>query len=688
MEDASPLVVKIERPLYEQEQLHAEYGYEKPPKSSITENIQNCKSCNPIKVLLNIVPAIRWLSKYHLKTDLTGDLVAGFTVAIMNIPQGMAYALLGNVPPICGLYMGFFPVLIYFLMGTSRHNSTGSFAVVCLMAGKVVLKNSDPFYFTESPSGNLTEAVIPTGYSPVQVAASVSFLVGFIQIIMYAFRLGILSVLLSDTLVSGFTTAAAIQVFTSQLKDILGVEIPKITGYFEIIYTFIYIFQAITSVNFVVLLISVVTIVVLMCNNEILKPKISKYCSFPVPVELIAVVVGTLLSKYLSFSSKYHVQIIGEIPTGIPAPSLPKFSVLSDVFMDSLMIAIVSYALTLSMGLIFAQKLNYEIDANQELLALGTGNIFGSFFSCLPYSASISRSVIQETIGGKTQLASLVSCMIMFFVLMWLGPAFEYLPKAVLAALTIVAVKGMLMNVKDFFKFLKLSKADAAVWLCTFLSVIIIGVDVGLLTGICLSLVCVLIAGLKPFACLLGYLPHTDLYLDITRYKGVAEVPGIKIFHYRGGINFASKNTFRSELFRIVGVDPQKELIIRKKLEKHQNLDLSELKTMKNCEKIEKMQNKITKGIHCLVLDFSALSYIDAAGISTIKQIIQQFSKIDIPVLLAACSGPVYEKMKKCELIEHKNSIKMFPTVHDAVQYATKILNVGNDSKGVSTISI
>lgn len=201
------------------------------------------------------------------------------------------------------------------------------------------------------------------------------------------------------------------------------------------------------------MIITVVTIIVLYINNELLKPKISKLCILPVPIELIAVVAGTLISRYLDLSNNYGIKTIGHIPTGFPgeyialilasnakrfhfkcfnlstAFEVPDLGLAKQLVMDGFIISMVSYTVSVSMALIFAQKLAYEIDFNQELLAMGTSNVFGSFFSCLPISASLSRSIIQQSTGGRTQIASIISCGILTFVLLWIGPFFELLPR-------------------------------------------------------------------------------------------------------------------------------------------------------------------------------------------------------------------------------------------------------------------
>lgn len=154
----------------------------------------------------------------------------------------------------------------------------------------------------------------------------------------------------------------------------------------------------------------------------------------PIPIELIAVVGGTLLSKYLGFESNYAIKTIGHIPTGFPVPTLPELNILNDLLIDSFTIAMVSYTVSVSMALIFAQQQNYEIDFNQELLAMGAGNLVGSFFSCMPFSTSLSRSTIQQSVGGKTQIASIISCSLLAIVLLWVGPFFEVLPRVSLTS--------------------------------------------------------------------------------------------------------------------------------------------------------------------------------------------------------------------------------------------------------------
>ncbi|KAI4489871.1 PREDICTED: solute carrier family 26 member 10 [Polistes canadensis] len=653
------LQLRVERPLYEQEALNLDYHYERP-RTSLTQYVKelvqskNWKSC-----VSSSIPAVTWLKRYRWTEDLVYDIISGLTVAIMHIPQGMAYALLGNVPPVVGIYMAFFPVLIYFFFGTSKHVSMGTFAVVCLMTGKAVTSYSLPL----NDHGNSTYTAFTQidkeyySFTPIQVATAITLLVGIFQIIMYIFRLGVISTLLSETLVNSFTTGAAVHVFLSQIKDLLGLKLPKQKGYFKLIQTVISIVKEISNINVASAIVSTIAIIIMVFNNEFIKPWAGKKCGVPIPIELIAVVTGTLVSKYGNLTETYNIQNVGDIPTGLPQAELPTLELLPLVAVDSIAITMVSYTITMSMALIFAQKLNYEVDSNQELFAMGISNIVGSFFSCMPFSASLSRSLIQQTVGGRSQIASIVSCCILLTILLWIGPFFEPLPRCVLASIIVVALKGMLQQATQLIKFWKLSKTDAVIWIVTFLIVILVNIDIGLLAGLLVSLASVLLQSIRPYTCLLGHIPNSDLYLDLNRYKAAKEIEGIKIFHYSGSLNFANSAHFKSEVHKLIGINPQKVIRQRMKL-RQKGIHLDE----------QDFEHK--DGLHCIIMNMSAISYIDPTGVNAIHAIASEFAEIQINFYLASCSSPIFEMIKKCEMYIYKElSFKIFATIEDAVSY-------------------
>ncbi|XP_075219033.1 solute carrier family 26 member prestin isoform X2 [Lycorma delicatula] len=646
--------LKVDRPVFPQSTIDETYKCKTHRPYFFDIRCFSCKcKQNPFFTLF---PALSWLSNYRWQQDLIKDMIAGFTVGIMNIPQGMAYAILGNVPPVIGLYMAFFPVLVYALLGTSKHISMGTFAVVSLMAGKTVATFSSPHVeFFENINATTTDHLIPV-YSPVEVAAAVTFMVGIFQLVMYLLRLGVIATLLSDTLVSGLTAGAAVHVFTSQINDLIGVKYPKSTGAFPIIYAYIGIFNNLDTISMSATLMSAITIIILVINNEILKPRLSNISVIPIPIELIAVLTGTLLSRYLDISELYGLTTVGPIAVGLPEAHIPRFSLLSSVAIDSFVIAIIAYIISISMALIFSQKLQYELDPNQELLAQGTGNLVGSFFSCLPFSASLSRSVIQETAGGQTQLASVFSSGIILVVLLWIAPFFEPLPRCILASLIVVALKGILFQVKDVFRIWKMSRLDGIIWLSTYLAVILIEIDIGLLVGLFVSILMIFIQGMKPYTCRLARLPNTEIYVDSARYSKTEEVPGVCVIHYAGGLNFANRNYFKSAIHQILN-------------DYHHNI-----KGDKITEKMKEITVSIVElpemsQIKFLVLNLSALQYVDPTGSLALLSLAKELVNIPIKILLSGVTGPVHDTLKSCKIFD-SGLFTCFPTIHDAVLFA------------------
>ncbi|KAK4878201.1 hypothetical protein RN001_010707 [Aquatica leii] len=632
-------ILRVQRPVYQTEELNELTTYEYPSTNISGVFKKNYCLFRPKECFYNTVPILKWLPGYEFKKNFMGDVFSGITVATMHIPHGLAYGILGNLPPIVGIYMGFFPVLIYTIFGTSRHVSIGTFAIVCLMTGKTVLEYS-------SDEGTAVN------YTPIQVATTVTFTVSVIQMIMYLFRLGIITTLLSETLVNALTCASAFHVVTTQFKDLLGLTLPRRNGLFRILYTFYDVGNLISEANVPTVVISLIFVTVIALNNEILKPILARRTKIPFPIELVAIVTGTTISYCMDIHKNYAVNIIGTVPTGLPNPDLPSFSLIPSVLLDSFIIAMVSYTVTMSLALIVAQKQHYEVNSNQELFALSCSNCFGSFFSCMPVTASLSRTMIQQGVGGATQIASTVSCSILLLVLLWIGPLFENLPRCVLASVIVVSLKSMILQFLSLKKYWTLSKWDGTVWIITFFTTIIVDIDYGLLSGVIVSLVSIFVQDQKCYTCVLGVVPNTDLYLDMELYKGAQELPGIKIFHYSGPLNFASRSVFKKNLFKKTGFDPL-SLYVKTKL-----------------------FTKDEVYCRCVILDFTALTYVDPSGVQILKSLDGDYRHVGVDMYICGCSSPVFEKLKKCQMYYGKNgNFTIFPTVHDAVLYSQSVAN-------------
>ncbi|XP_059491237.1 prestin-like [Neocloeon triangulifer] len=639
--------------------------YEIPQESPIIQRaIEHISPSKCTGCFFSVFPFFDWIQDYKLKKFLIDDAVSGITVGVMHIPQGLAYSMLAGVPPITGLYMAFFPVLIYIFMGTSRHVSMGTFSVVCLMTKAIVAAHAKPDTvdnnFDKPPDLSFSDAFVKPDnaeLTSVQVAMVVCFAVGLWQVLMGLFRLGNISVLLSDTLVSGFSTAAAVHVLASQLGSLLGVKVGKYNSNFKVILVLRDVVMNIPSLNYVSLSLSLSVMAVLIIYTEIIKHRLEKRCHFPVPVEMLCIIIGTLLSAGLELNSKYNVKCVGNIPRGIPSPSLPAFWLLPDIIFHSLPIAVIGFTITLSMASILAKKGHYKVKANQEFIACGCGNLFASFFSCVPFAASLSRSLIQQNVGGKTQIASVFSCIFILLILLAIGPFFEQLPNCVLAAIVIVSLKGMFWQVKDFPGILRRSKLDAFVWLGTLLVSIFWDIDYGLGAGLFLSVLCVLLYGQQLKISILGKVPNNEIYLDTKHYLVAQELPGIKIIHISGSLHFANKN--------------QLEKSCAKKLDLHSHHPPTV--TISKDGENNPLNSQNESKIQSVILDMSSVSFVDPSAADSMSNLREDIlHKLEGHLYLANCSPNVLEALKKFNFFSGDFPIYhyVFPSIHDAVLHA------------------
>ncbi|RZF40958.1 hypothetical protein LSTR_LSTR013213 [Laodelphax striatellus] len=600
-----------------------------------------------VNVVLSLFPILKWLPRYKWKTEFHQDVISGITVGILHIPQGLAYSSLGLVPPVVGIYMAFFPVLIYTLMGTSRHISMGTFSVICMMTSKPVLEyatilDNRPNMAINSTFLQSDNIDVGLTLSPVQVASAVCLVVGLWQVLFGVLRLGSLSVLMSEFLVSGFTTGAAILVLTSQLKHIFGLKLPKRIGQFKTIYTYIDTISMIEYSNIYSIALTATVVLINVIFNEYFKPFISKKCPVPVPMELLMIIGGSTLSVFLDLPNKYGVTVVGDIPTGFPEPTVPPLWLLPKLAVDGLLIALVAFSVNISMASIFAKRDNYDIDANQELLASGCGNVFASLFSCIPFCASLSRSSIQYSVGGKTQLASVISCTFLTGVLLYVGPFFEPLPNSVLTGIIIVALRSMFYQVTEFWSAWKQSKRDGLIWMTTFISVIVFDIDIALIIGLIISVISLVLVGQKPSIVTLGRIPSTSIYLDLKRYHVAETVPGIIIFQVAGAMNFANKEAIRVKIL--------------KRLQQS-------IKTRKNNKELP---------IKSVILDMSTVFYLDPSSSRNLISIYQDLLDKGISLSLVSLKGDIFERLKRCKFFNTFPDCQLYPTIQDAVLFLGK----------------
>ncbi|XP_056001292.1 sulfate transporter-like isoform X2 [Ostrea edulis] len=722
--------VVIDRPVFSQQKFDEGFSPGSRPQTTFRESLlKSCRKCQCSRdcflgFLYKIFPFIGIMKDYNIRTDLTGDIVSGLTVGIMHIPQGMAYGMLTTLDPVYGLYTSFFPVIIYFFFGTSRHISIGTFAVACLMMGSAIEKGlKSPSISIIETCNNVSNSMATTNVTnqtgplytlectdnseavKLEIAMAVTFMVGIIQLVMGLARLGFVTTYLSDPLISGFTTGAACHVFTSQIKHVFGIQTARYSGAFKLIYTYRDFFGNLPKTNAITLIASVLFMVMIYLVKEYINnnPKIKPKLKMPVPIELIAVVLGTVIAYFMDIENNFDVKIVGDIPTGLPMPTVPNFSLMPAVIGDAFALAIVVFAISVSMGKILARKEGYEIDSNQELIAYAITNVGSSFFSSVASSASLSRSLIQEHVGGVTQLTGLVSSALLLLVLLVIGPYFRSLPKCVLAAIIIVALKGMFRQFLELPKLWKLSKIDFIIWILSFLATVILDVDLGLLLGVVVAIFTIVYRVQRPYVCVLGQMPGTDIYRDVSVYKEATEIPRVKIFRFENAIFFVSVEYFKTMLFKYT-CNPRhvKQDIVaaerraRKEKEKLDKItyknDTNEIQLTVNGD-----QTQITElqpstdvpdiGFDTIILDCSTWSFIDSMGVKALTSIVNDFREISVKIHLAYCKAGIREMLEKTGFFVCLDRDNLFVTVHDAVLHAQlQSRNVAQDSDSDSPI--
>ncbi|XP_077493284.1 prestin-like isoform X1 [Amblyomma americanum] len=640
------------------------------------------------KKLLGFFPIIGWVRAYDLKRWLIADIIAGITVAIFHVPQSFGYSLLASVPAVNALYTAMFPMLMYTIFGTSRQLSIGAFAVVCMMTGAVVEQYKEEF-------------------GAASVASTLMFFVGLYQLALGVLNLGGLSVFLSEQFVSGFTAGVSAHIGSSQLGSLFGIPVGHFSGTFLLIRLYVKFFTLLPDTHLPTLALSACCIFILLLVKLAIDPFVERKIRMPVPIEMMLVIIGTAISSYFDLKHK-GFEIIGPIPNTFPEIGLPdlNISLVTKVVVPALTIAVVSFAVTVSLGRIFARNHGYEVVPNQELLALGMSNFFGSFLECFPSGASVPRSSIQDNAGGKTQLVSLINTALIAIVLLYLGSYLENLPVALLASIIFVSLKKVFMQVRDFYNFWKISKIDGQVWLVTFFSTIILEVQLGLVIGVVFSLLTLVYKIQRPSTCLLGRIPNTDYYVPVKKYGMAKEIPGIKVYHFGGPLHFANAEFFRAELSRRTLVRVHKVLAARKKEAAAKPApplywvnavqptpplydELSESTTSIRTTVGPDVDSSLSSSSSIsppptpsstdgqlprhIVLDFSRVTFVDGSSAVVLKQVLKEYQSIHIGVYIACCSAPVFSMLKKGKVLEEIPAGNFYPSVHDAVLHALKL---------------
>jgi SulP family sulfate permease len=479
-------------------------------------------------VIARLFPIAKDLLTYNRST-LFSDLIAGLSIAVIVIPQGLAYAMIAGLPPIYGLYAALIPQLIHGMMGTSRHPAVGPVALDSLVVAIAL------------------GALSLSGIGEVIAAAVfLATMVGILQLLMGLIQMGVLANYLSRPVISGFTSAAAIIIGLSQVEHLLGLQIESSNQIQKMILS---VLQNFNESHLITVVIGLSAMSLILITKKYL-PKF--------PSALLVSVFGVLLIWSTRWDL-HGVEIVGYIPAGLPDVGLFTVSpeLIKDMLPFALTLAVIGYVEIISITKeLEEQEEKYSLKPNKELMALGTANLVGSFFQSYPVSASFSRSAVKFQAGAKTGMTAVFSALIVGLTLLFFTSLFFYLPIAVLAGIIMVAVIR-LINVRYAIDLYKTRRDEFFLLLVTCLLTLFVGISEGILIGALLSLLLMVIRTSKPHYAVLAKVSGTNYYKNISRFETDTKIyDDILIMRFDAQLFFGNRDYFRKVVFEEVEKKP------------------------------------------------------------------------------------------------------------------------------------
>jgi len=537
------------------------------------------------------IPAIQWLKVYNRK-DFNSDLVAGLVVSIMMIPQGLAYALLAGLPPEMGLYASILPIVAYAIFGSSRALSVAPAALLAIMTASF----SSQFAAVGTPEYN-------------GIAILLAFLSGIFLILLGVLRLGFLANLLSHPVISGFVTGSALIIAMSQVKHFFGIAASG-NSLFEII---ISLYAHIDGINPYSVTIGFGSLLALFWLKKYFKNTLVKIGMSPYIADLISkagpvfvIILSTFAVVVLALTDK-GVLVVGNIPSGFPNLALPEwsFELVQNLLPAAIILSLVGFIESVSIGQSFATRERQKINTDNELIGLGSANLVSSFSGGFAVTGSFSRSAINFEAGAKTQVAGILSALMVLISLYCLTDLFYFMPNAVLAATIIIAVTS-LIDTKTIFSVWRYSKKEGVAMISTIITVLIFGVETGIIVGVSISLLLFLWHTSRPHIAIVGQIPGTEHYRNIERYE-VEILPEVLTLRIDENLFFANCRTLEEKVSQL----------------------MSERKEVKD-----------------VILMFTAVNMVDVSALESLETITESLKSIGVKLHFSEVKGPVMDNLK------------------------------------------
>ena len=555
-------------------------------------------------------PYKSWIGELKNPQVLKADAMAGLTVALILIPQSMAYAQLAGLPAYIGLYASFLPVMIAALFGSSRQLGTGPVAVVSLMSAAAM-----------QPYAGLGVETI------VAYSALLALMIGIFQLSLGLLKLGILVDFLSHPVVLGFTNAGALIIATSQVPKLFGLKIKA--DQYEHHYEFlIATVKAFPDTSLITLVFGAFALSTLLILRKF-APRL--------PGVLITVVVTTVLSWVIDYKG-LGGSIIGEIPKGLPSFTLPNvsldFKTLSSLIMTAMVIGLIGFVEAISIAKAMASQTRQRLSANQELVGQGLANMTSGLFSGYAVSGSFSRSAVNFSSGAMTGFSSVVTGLLVALTLLFLTPLLYYLPQATLAAVIIMAVIN-LIKIAPIKHAWKVEPHDGVVAVVTFVATLVFAphLDKGILLGVVLSLGLFVYRTMSPR--FVEVAKHTDGSMrDAVTHK-LQTSNTVAVYRFDGDLYFGNTGYLEGKILNAISQKPQLKVI---------------------------------------VLDMEAINQVDSTGEEMLEKLSDRLKAADIEFYLARTKLQVYEAFERSGLAKHIGEERFFRERKYALQYAKQQL--------------
>lgn len=545
------------------------------------------------------MPITKWAQEYN-RDWLRPDIIAGITVGAFVIPESIAFVSLANLPPEVGLYSAMVALLVYAIFGTSRQLSVGPLSTLSILVGST-----------------LGALMIPNANQYALIASLVAVISGVLALLAWGLRLGFIVKFISKPVLTGFLASISLFIISGQLPKLFGIA-GGTGNFFERLY---FLVMHIHQTNFPTLILGMGGILFLYLASK----------KFPKLPNTLFLVLGSIVLVTVANLTSLGVDVVGHIPQGLPSLIIPDPALLDVNILVTL--AATVFLISFMEGYLFATeyaaKNRYKIDKNQELLALGMSNIAVGIFQGLPVAGSLSRTAVNDESGAKSQLASIVSGLVIMLVLVFFTGIFTNLPQAILAAIVLFVIKN-LVDIPHFRSIYHFSKIEFIIALVTLLFVLFFGALEGIVIGVILSVVGLINKMYNPHIAVLGKMPGKDQFLDIRRRPEAEMIPEVLIVRVDGSQIFLNTEDIKNKILELIEND--------------------------------------YKDTKLLILDFEATSFIDHSSAEMLEDLYDELKLRGIEIKAANIYGPLRDSIQKTKLEEEIVEGLVSLTIEDCIE--------------------